>query len=473
LQQTLILTLECQPMPTDCSAGQFAFEALGSRKVTAAFDGGAITSNAGALLLREVDRRIGLSHRTAACFNDGRDPERIEHRLDTLLAQRIHGIALGYEDLNDHDALRHDPVLSLLSGKLEARRSDCAALAGKSTLNRLEHAPEDAGDRYRKFTVNSAAMKALFVDLFIQVHTSAPSRLILDLDATDDPLHGHQEGRFFHGYYKCYCYLPLYVFCGRDLLLAKLRPANIDAAAGAKEDIAGIIEQIRRSWPHVEIWLRADSGFCREELMAWCETNRVGYILGLARNPRLEAEIAPELAEAERKAAESGKPERIFKAFQYQTRKTWSRPRRVIAKAEHLPKGANPRFIVTSLTSEEVDAQALYETVYCARGEMENRIKECQLDLMADRTSAATLHANQLRLWFASLAYVLVTALRRLALQGTELANATAGTIRLRLLKLGALVTLSVRRIKVAIASACPLKAVFAKAHGRLCAPAA
>jgi hypothetical protein len=455
-------------MPTDCTAGQFAFEALGSRKVTAAFDGGAITSNAGALLLRRVDRRIGLSRRAAGCFSDGRDQNRIEHRLETLVAQRIHGIALGYEDLNDHDALRHDPVLGLLSDKLEARRSDCAVLAGKSTLNRLEHAPENEGDRYRKFTANGTAMKALFVDFFVQAHTSPPPRLILDLDATDDPLHGHQEGRFFHGYYQGYCYLPLYVFCGRDLLLAKLRPANIDAAAGAKEEIAGIIGQIRRTWPHVEIWLRADSGFCREELMAWCEANDVGYVLGLARNARLEAEIASELAEAERKAVESGKPERIFKDFQYQTRKTWSRPRRVIAKAEHLPKGANPRFIVTSLTGDEARAQELYETVYCARGEMENRIKECQLDLMADRTSAATLHANQLRLWFASLAYVLVASLRRLALQGTELANATAGSIRLKLLKLGALVTVSVRRIKVAIASACPLKAVFAEAHQRL-----
>lgn len=460
-------------MPTDCNAGLFAFEALGNRKVTAAFDGGAITSNAGALLLRQVDRRIGLSRQAAACFSDGRDQDRLEHRLDTLLAQRVHGIALGYEDLNDHDALRHDPVLGLLSGKIEARRSDCAVLAGKSTLNRLEHAPEDAGDRYRKFTVNGAAMKALFVDLFLQAHTSAPSRLILDIDATDDPLHGQQEGRFFHGYYQSYCYLPLYVFCGRDLLLAKLRPANIDAAAGAKEEIAGIIGQIRQTWPHVEIWLRADSGFCREDLMAWCEANGVGYIFGLARNARLEAEIVQELAEVERKAAESGKPERLFKEFQYQTRKTWSRARRVIAKAEYLPKGANPRFIVTSLTRDEADAQELYETVYCARGEMENRIKECQLDLMADRTSAATLHANQLRLWFASLAYVLVAALRRLALQGTELANATAGTIRLKLLKLGALVTISVRRIKVAIASACPLKTVFAEAHQRLCAAAA
>ena len=460
-------------MPTDCNAEQFEFEALGRRKVTAAFDGGALTSNAGALLVRQVDRRIGLSRQVAACFSDGRNQDQIEHRLETLVAQRVHGIALGYEDLNDHDELRHDPVLGLLSGKLEARRSDCAVLAGKSTLNRLEHAPANAEDRYRKFTVNGDAMKALFVDLFTQAHRSPPGRLILDLDATDDPLHGHQEDRFFHGYYKCYCYLPLYVFCGRDLLLAKLRPANIDAAAGAKEEIAGIVEQIRRNWPEVTIWLRADSGFCREDLMAWCEANGVGYVFGLARNARLEAGIAAELCEAEKKATESGKPERIFKEIDYRTHKTWSRTRRVVAKAEHLPRGANPRFVVTSLSRKDVPARELYETVYCARGEMENRIKECQLDLMADRTSAATIRANQLRLWFSSLAYVLITALRRLALQGTGLQNATAGTIRLKLLKLGALVTVSVRRIKIAIASACPLKDIFAQAHQRLCTIAA
>jgi len=460
-------------MPADCNAGQLEFEALGNRKVTAGFDGGAITPNAGALLLRQTDHVIGLSRQAAACFKDARRQEYIEHTLETLIAQRIHGIALGYEDLNDHDALRSDPVLGLLSGKLEARRSDCAILAGKSTLNRLEHAPKAAFDRYRKIAVDSGAMKELFVNLFLQASKTAPRRLILDLDATDDPVHGNQEDRFFHGYYKCYCYLPLYIFCGRELLLAKLRPANIDAAAGAKEEIAWIVARLRQKWPDAEIWLRADSGFCREELMAWCEDNRVEYIFGLARNIRLEAEIAGELAEVQAKAGESGKPERVFKELRYRTLKSWSCERRAVAKAEHLPKGANPRFIVTSLSSKEVEAQELYEKLYCARGEMENRIKECQLDLMADRTSAATLRANQLRLWFSSLAYVLVTALRRLALKGTELQDATAGTIRLKLLKLGALVTVSVRRIKIAIASACPLKNVFATAQTRLCAAAA
>jgi hypothetical protein len=448
------------------------FASVGSRKVTAAFDGGAITSNAGALLLREADRAIGLSRQVAACFKDGRRQDRVEHAVETLVAQRIHGLALGYEDLNDHDELRHDPVLGLLSGKVEAKRSDCAALAGKSTLNRLEHAPRAEDDRYRKLSLDEEAMTRLFVSLFLKGQGTPPARIILDLDATDDPIHGDQEGRFFHGYYKCYCYLPLYIFCGRELLLAKLRPSNIDASAGAKEEVAGIIAQIRQSWPDVDIWLRADSGFCREELMAWCEANGVHYIFGLARNARLEASIADELAAAEAEAKESGKPERIFKELRYQTLKSWRCERRVVAKAEHLPKGPNPRFVVTSLTSEAVEAKELYEAIYCARGEMENRIKECQLDLFADRTSAASLRANQLRLWFASLAYVLVTALRRLALQGTELAKATAGTIRLKLLKLGALVTVSVRRVKIAIASACPLKGAFVNAHRRLCSAA-
>jgi hypothetical protein len=455
-------------MQTECRQDSFDFASLGSRKVTAAFDGGALTSNAGALLLRETDRGIGLSRQVAACIRDSRRQDRIEHEVETLVAQRIHGIALGYEDLNDHDELRHDPVLGLVSGKLEARRPDCAVLAGKSTLNRLEHAPRAEDDRYRKLSVDEEAMKKLFVSLFLKGQATPPERIVLDLDATDDPIHGDQEGRFFHGYYKCYCYLPLYIFCGRELLLAKLRPANTDAAAGAKDEIAWIVAQIRESWPNVEIWLRADSGFCREELMGWCEDNDVEYVFGLARNARLEAEITEELAEAQAKAKESGRPERIFKELRYRTRKSWSRERRVVAKAEHLPKGANPRFIVTSLTSEALEARELYEKIYCARGEMENRIKECQLDLFADRTSAASLRANQLRLWFASLAYVLMTALRRMALQGTELAKATAGTIRLKLLKLGALVTVSVRRIKVAIASACPLKAVFVNAHRRL-----
>ena len=296
-------------------------------------------------------------------------------------------------------------------------------LAGKSTLNRLEHAPKTDDDRYRKLAVDEGAMKRLFVSVFLKSQPTPPKRIILDLDATDDPIHGDQEGRFFHGYYKCYCYLPLYIFCGRELLWRNFGLRTLTPRPAPRRRSPSSSKQIRQSWPDVDIWLRADFGLLREELMAWCEAHGVHYVFGLARNERLEALIADELAEAEAKAKESGRPERLFKELRYQTLKSWSAKRRVVAKAEHLPKGKNPRFIVTSLSCEAVEAKELYEKIYCARGEMENRIKECQLDLFADRTSAASLSANQLRLWFASLAYVLMTALRRMALQGTELAK--------------------------------------------------
>jgi hypothetical protein len=428
------------------------------RQVVAAFDGGRITSDAGALLLGAANRAIGLVGRLAGCFADGRCQELVEHRVETMLMQRICGIALGYEDLVDHDELRHDPVLATLVGKLEARRADCAPLAGKSTLNRLEHAPASALDRYHRIGHDPRAIEGLFVDLFLEAHAKPPERIVLDLDATDDPLHGHQEGRFFHGYYDCYCYLPLYIFCGRHLLAAKLRRANIDASAGAVEEIARIVDQIRARWPSVEILLRADSGFARDELMAWCEDNGVGYVFGLARNARLLNEIEAELAEAAAEHAATGRPVRQFRDLTYRTLDSWSRERRVVAKAEHLAMGSNPRFIVTSLPTAAIDAQTLYEQIYCARGEMENRIKEQQLDLFADRTSAATMRANQLRLWLASFAYVLLEALRRIGLRHTQFANATCGTIRLKLLKIGALVRTSVRRIKVGMASACPYR---------------
>ena len=364
-----------------------------------------------------------------------------------------------------------DPVLALFSDQLEPKRQDCAPLAGKSTVNRLEHAPRDGGDRYHKIGHDPQALAAVFADVFLDAYGKPPEEIVLDLDATDDPLHGHQEGRFFHGYYDCYCYLPLYVFCGRHLLAAQLRRANIDAAAGAKDEVARLVAHIRRRWPKVRILLRADSGFAREELMAWCEANSVDYLFGLARNRRLLDEVEAELAAAAAEHQQTGKPARRFKDFTYTTLDSWSRVRRVIGKAEHLDKGANPRFIVTSIERPAIDAQTLYEQVYCARGEMENRIKECQLDLFADRTSTRTMAANQLRLWFSSFAYVLLSALRRIALPGTELAQATCGSIRLKLLKLGARVTVSVRRIKIAIASACPYQAEFALAHARLRAP--
>jgi hypothetical protein len=451
-------------MPTECSRDLFGYEVVEGRQVVAAFDGGEVTSDAGALLLGAANRAIGLVRRLTGCFTDGRAPELVEHTVETMLMQRICGIALGYEDLVDHDQLRHDPVLAALVGKLEARRKDCAPLAGKSTLNRLEHAPL-MPSCYHKIDHDGAAIEGLFIDLFLEAHKTPPGEIILDLDATDDPLHGHQEGRFFHGYYDCYCYLPLYVFCGRHLLAAKLRRSNIDASAGAVEEVARIIGQIRGSWPRVKIILRGDSGFAREELMAWCETHRVDYVLGLARNDRLVGAIGEELAAAEAESLAQGAPARRFADFAWSTRDSWSRERRVVAKAEHLPQGANPRFIVTSLAASAIDARTLYEDVYCARGDVENRIKEQQLDLFADRTSAATMRANQLRLWFASFAYVLLEALRRIGLRHTQFATATCGTIRLKLLKIGAQVRRSVRRIKVAMASAFPYQAEYHLAY--------
>ena len=400
-------------MPTECSATLFEFAPVEGRQVVAAFDGGAITSDAGGLLLGEADRAIRLSDRFAACFADARTAELVEHAVSTLVLQRVVGIALGYENLNDHDHLRHDPVLAVLVGKLAAKRADCAPLAGKSTLNRLELSRPEAS-RYHKVSHDPGAIERLLVDLFVEAHKRAPAQIILDLDATDDPLHGHQEGRFFHGYYDCYCYLPLYIFCGRHLLAAKLRRSNLDASAGAVEEIARIVAQIRRRWPKTRILLRGDAGFAREALMAWCEAHRVDFLFGLARNERLTAAIETELAEARRESTRTGRAARRFKEFMWSTRDSWSRDRRVIAKAEITGGAPNPRFVVTSLQAREVGAQRLYEAIYCARGEMENRIKECQLDLFADRTSAATMRANQLRLWFAAMAYVLLCALRRI-----------------------------------------------------------
>jgi DDE family transposase len=458
-------------MPTECSADLLGFARVEGRSVVAAFDGGKITSDAGALLLGAADRAIGLVERFARCFTDSRSAELVEHTVGTLIGQRLFGIALGYEDVVDHDELRHDPIMAVLAGKLAARRKNCAPVAGKSTLNRLELGGPTVTP-YHKIGHDPAAIEGVFIDLFLDAHARAPKQIILDLDATDDPLHGRQEGRFFHGYYDCYCYLPLYIFCGRHLLAAKLRRADIDASAGAVEEVARIVDRVRARWPRVRVLLRADSGFCRETLMRWCELHRVDYLFGLARNNRLVGEIASELAQAQQQSQATGKPARCFKEFLWSTLDSWSRERRVVAKAEWTGGEANPRFVVTSLGHAEAEARYLYERIYCARGEMENRIKECQLDLFADRTSAKTMRANQLRLWFASMAYVLLCALRRIALRHTEFADATCGTIRLKLLKIGALVRVSVRRIKIAMASACPYQNEFALAHLRLAAAA-
>jgi hypothetical protein len=457
-------------MQTECSANGIDFGRAGGRRVVADFDGGMVSSDAGALLLGDTDRAIRLLDRFAACFRDGRHPAYVLHDVRTLVAQRVFGLALGYEDLVDHDELRRDPVLGVMLGKLDRAAGVPALLAGKSTLKRLEHTPTaGASGRYHKIGHDDAAIEGLFVDLFLDAHTKPPREIVLDFDATDDPLHGHQEGRFFHGYYDCYCYLPLYVFCGRHLLAAKLRRSNIDASAGAPLEAARIVGQIRARWPRVKIVLRADSGFAREGLMAWCEANRVDYVFGLARNARLEARLAEALAEARRLSeAMDGKRARAFRDFLWSTKDSWSRRRRVIGKAEWTGGEANPRFLVTSLKPDAWIAKPLYEDLYCKRGEMENRIKEAQGDLFADRTSAATMRANQLRLWFASMAYVLLCALRRIGLAHAQFAAATCGTIRLKLLKIGALVKISARRVKIAFASACPSAAEWSLAAARL-----
>jgi Transposase DDE domain group 1 len=454
-------------MPTECSANCFDFGMVEGRAVEAAFDGGLVTSDAGGLLLKATDQAIGMVDRLAGCFHDERRPELIEHEVATLVGQRVFAIALGYEDLNDHDELRHDPLMAVLAGKLSAKREDCAPVAGKSTLNRLELSQLEP-TRYHKISHNPMAIKHLLIDVFLESHPRPPRQIVLDLDATDDPLHGEQEGRFFHGYYDCYCYLPLYVFCGRHLLVAKLRRADTDAAAGVVEEVERLVARIRARWPKTLIVLRADADFARDALMAWCEDEEdVEFVLGLAKNERLLAEIAPEL---ERAAAASarGRPQRYFKSFMWRTRRTWSRSRRVVAKVEWSKGEANPRFVVTSLTRRQCKAKDLYEKVYSARGDMENRIKECQLDLFADRTSAATMRANQLRLWFYSMAYVLLCAVRRIGLHDTNLAAATCGTIRLKLLKIGARVRISARRIRIAMASACPSAPIWSVAAVRL-----
>jgi len=454
-------------MATDCTAKLFEFEAVERRAVVAGFDGGDITSNAGALLLGQVDRGLGLVRRFARCFADRRDPRFVEHQVETLVGQRIFGLVLGYEDLNDHDELRKDRTFAVLAGKLNpVLRSDCEALAGKSTLNRLEHTPKRNGAKYHKIDCDGAPVDALLVELFLEAHERAPREIVLDLDNTDIPLYGGQEGRFFHGHYDEYCYLPLYVFCGRHLLLARQRRANVAGSAGAVEEVARIVAQIRQTWPKVHIVLRADSGFSNDPLMAWCEANRVDYVFGLARNSRLEAALVKYLAEAKRLCVALGKPARVFRDFRYRTIDSWSRERRVVGKAEHTQDGTNPRFVVTSLkrTRAADAARALYEDLYCARGEAENRIGE-QFELFAGRASSATMPANQLRLWFSAMAYVLVDTLRRVGLRHTQFADAAAATIRLKLLKLGAQVRTSVRRIHFALASACPNKVEFELAY--------
>jgi hypothetical protein len=463
---------------TQCKTSALLFQDLGSREVSACFDGGQVTSDAGGLLLREVEQQFGFISRFARCFTDHRDPELIEHSLEQLLKQRIFGLCLGYEDLNDHDQLRYDPLLAVLVGKQDPQgldrmfpRDRGKALAGKSTLNRLELTPvrATADSRYKKIVGNLKAMQEYLVETFLCQHVAAPQRIVLDVDATDSPIHGHQLGRFFHGYYDQYCYLPLYIFCGDHPLLALLRPSNIDASTGLLKHLIRIVTQIRQRWPHVQIVVRGDSGFCREHLMRWCETHEVDFLFGLAKNARLLRILGQEMHQAKEAFAQTQLPTRQFKDFHYRTQKTWHQDRRVVGKAEHLAKGANPRFVVTSLSAADYPAQALYEQEYCARGDMENRIKEQQLFLFAYRTSCATMRANQLRLMFSAVAYIVMRALRQFGLVQTELAHAQCDTIRLKLLKIGAVVRISVRRVYLSLSESYPFHATFRRVYENLC----
>jgi hypothetical protein len=376
-----------------------------------------------------------------------------------MLSQRVYGLALGYEDLNDHEQLRHDPVFGILAGREELQQP----LAGKSTLNRMEMGAGEP-NRYKKITFWKEALDELLVTVFLEAHAQAPGQIVLDIDTTDLPLHGKQQGRFFHGYYDNYCYLPLYVFCGEHVLCARLREANHDAAFGSLAEIERIVGQIRSEWPDVKIILRGDSGFCRNELMSWCESHRVEFVFGMARNQRLRRIMGAEMHAATQQWNQTGKPARVFSEFHYRTKKTkkggWDRERRVAAKAEHIDGKENPRFVVTSLASEEWAAQALYEELYCARGDMENRIKE-QFSLFADRVSAATMRANQMRLYLSAMAYILVSGLRRLGLPMTELAQAQVSTIRTKLLKIGAQIRVTVRKIWVSMASSYPWPGLY------------
>jgi hypothetical protein len=444
---------------TECNQSSFGFEACGRREIVARFDGGQISSDGGAFLLRQTDKRLNVLPRLAQCFLDGRNQNLVEHTIPEMLAQRIYGLALGYEDINDHEQLRKDPVFGILAGREELDEP----LAGKSTLNRMELGT-GINHRYKKITYWKEAVDELLVKVFIEAYPSAPAEIVLDVDTTDLPLHGKQEGRFFHGYYDNYCYLPLYVFCGEHVLCARLREANHDAAFGCLAEIRRIVAQIRATWPAVKIVLRGDSGFCRNELMSWCENNGVDYVFGLARNQRLRRMIGRQMYEATQQWNQTGKPARVFTEFEYSTKKTkksgWDCERRVVAKAEHIDGKENPRFVVTSLANANWKARGLYEDLYCARGDMENRIKE-QFSLFADRVSTETIRANQMRLYLSAMAYVLVSGLRRLGLHATELAQAQVSTIRIKLLKIGAQIRVTVRKVWVSMASSYPFQDLY------------
>lgn len=445
---------------TECNQDRFEFASTpGTRQIVAEFSGGTITTDAGSVLLKETDEKMNLLSRFSQCFTDRRSPLLIEHTLEQMLRQRVYGLALGYEDLNDHDLLRLDPLLGVMAGKAEPGTD---LLAGKSTLNRMELGT-GTPSRYKKITFWRDSVDELLVDVFLEAHPVAPSQIVLDIDTTDMALHGNQEDKFYHGYYKHYCYLPLYIFCGDHVLCARLRPSSIGPAVGSRKEVERIVKQVRRRWPEVEIILRGDSGFCADELLTWCENNGVHYVVGVARNQRLEKLIEGPSAEAKQQFEATQQPARVFVEFEHKTLKgMWNKDRRVVAKAEHINGKSNPRFIVTSLDAESWEKQKLYEELYCARGDMENRIKE-QFVLFADRVSVSTMRGNQLRVYLSVIAYTLMNGLRRLGLRATAMATAQVGTIRLKLLKIGALIQVTVRKVWVRMASSYPYQALFSQ----------
>ena len=460
-------------MQTDCNSNLFGFQDLGQKKVIADFEGGTISSDAGGLLLREVAVATDYLRDFSSCFYDYRNQRFVEHSVLELVSQKVLGLCLGYEDVNDHDLLRFDPLFATLCGKKDPSgqdrihpRDQGKACAGKSTLNRLETCEglfHITGTK--KIEHLPEKIEKFFVKSFLKSYPGRPKEIVLDLDVTDNELHGRQEGRFFHGYYDCYCYLPLYIYCGDYLLAAKLRKADVDPAQGVTTELKRTVGMIRARWKHTRIIVRADSGFCREQLMNWCEANGIFYVIGLARNTRLVSRIKKQLRQACAEHVQTGKPARRFGSFYYRTRKSWSKRRRIIAKAEYTEGKENPRFVASNLPSEMHDPRSLYEELYCARGEMENRIKEQQLYLFADRSSCSSMKANQLRLWFSAVAQLLMSELRRRALRTTELANATFQTIRLKLFKVGAQVRVSVRRVLVNISTGYPYRELFMAAY--------
>ncbi|MEQ8387050.1 MAG: IS1380 family transposase [Coleofasciculus sp. A1-SPW-01] len=482
------------PPLTDCIPKQFKFKPVKSRQVIADFQGGTVTSDAGLTLIADLDRKLQITSRFAACFTDYRQANRIDHSVESLVAQRLYGLVQGYEDVNDHEQLRHDPMFGLALGKIIGEGRQPVVLAGKSTLNRLEHCPETVTNRvesrYHRIGHNASAIEKLFVEWFLESYNQPPKEIILDLDVTDDQVHGEQEKAFFNTYYNGFCYAPLYIFCGKHLLVAKLRPSNVDPADGALEELKRVIKQIRSRWSNVGVLVRGDSAYAREEIMEWCESQvGVDYVFGLSKNNRL-MQMTMETQKKARASYEHHKqrvesfletlfnpetkfpevenlvsPYVLYRSINYQTQKSWSRPRRVVAKVESNHTDVKVRFVVTSISTKKVPPGELYRQKYCPRGEMENRFKEQQLELFSDRTSTHSFEGNQLRLWFSSVAYVLMNALRGRCLAATDLRSAQVGTIRTKLLKLGARLRVSVRRVLISISSGCPYKDIFATAH--------